>query len=581
VSDNLLSSLPVVPLLVAVSGHRDLVPNEIEGIRKSVRDFFKNLQNEFPGRPLQLLSPLAEGADQLAAEEALALGISLVCILPMSLDRYLESFSSPDALASFHAIYDRADAVYTLSMPSYTEHPDLHTKYSINQAAYAELAIYLCKHCHILLAIWDGKMVDDIGGTSQAVYFHHNDVMPGYMPSATITQQLLAEDDSDLVFHVVVSRHRPDGLPEKNLKALTCSWFTADKETPRTHQLPLKYIKMFKATNDFNLDIQKHYAAIASSAEVLMKPEEGVSARLFCEKVNTYFNCADWLAMYYQKKLRIAMKIIHVLCFFMGLMFLFYTTLSVNPVFMWVFAVCLLGVMTINKAIAQRGWQRKYLEYRTLAESLRIQFFWISAGIISMPVSKFAFDNYRMKQDPDLSWIRNVSKYATLGCDISIEQNADSIQHVIKEWLGDESNHGQLEYYRKRYDRYVQESKNLELSGVVIGWIVSLLLLMTLLANSGDLRAVMFLLLGTLMLAYSVRQAYSYKSAERELVREFKFMLTIFSNARHRLNQAKNDEERLKILQLLGESALDEHAGWILRHLERPLDQGDLFRMGM
>ena len=76
---------------------------------------------------------------------------------------------------------------------------------------YAQLGVFLCAHCHVLLALWDGKDSDQLGGTSQVVRFHHHDVMPGYTPRATASRLNLTDDESDLVYHIVCSRDRPDG----------------------------------------------------------------------------------------------------------------------------------------------------------------------------------------------------------------------------------------------------------------------------------------------------------------------------------------------------------------------------------
>ena len=55
-------------LSVGVTGHRDLVAAEIPGIRRALEAFFRGLQREFPDLPIQLITPLAEGGDQLAAQ---------------------------------------------------------------------------------------------------------------------------------------------------------------------------------------------------------------------------------------------------------------------------------------------------------------------------------------------------------------------------------------------------------------------------------------------------------------------------------------------------------------------------------
>ena len=54
-----------VPLIVAVTGHRDLLASEIPGIRGRVRGFLSDLAERYPERRISVLSPLAEGADRL------------------------------------------------------------------------------------------------------------------------------------------------------------------------------------------------------------------------------------------------------------------------------------------------------------------------------------------------------------------------------------------------------------------------------------------------------------------------------------------------------------------------------------
>jgi hypothetical protein len=66
-----------VPFIVAVTGHRDLVPDEIPIIRSRVRDCLFSLRYEYPSRIIVVMSSLADGADRIVAEEALQLGMPL------------------------------------------------------------------------------------------------------------------------------------------------------------------------------------------------------------------------------------------------------------------------------------------------------------------------------------------------------------------------------------------------------------------------------------------------------------------------------------------------------------------------
>jgi hypothetical protein len=63
-----LSAPTRVPLVIGVTSHRDIPAHEVEPIRQRVREFFAQLQRDFPTLPLVVLSALAQGGDQLVAE---------------------------------------------------------------------------------------------------------------------------------------------------------------------------------------------------------------------------------------------------------------------------------------------------------------------------------------------------------------------------------------------------------------------------------------------------------------------------------------------------------------------------------
>jgi hypothetical protein len=78
--------------------------------------------------------------------------------------------------------------------------------------------------------------------------------------------------------------------------------------------------------------------------------------------------------------------------------------------------------------------------------------------------------------------------------------------------------------------------------------------------------------MGVLSVAVAVHEAYAYKKADKELIKQYRFMQSIFSAARHRLKACTDLRERRRILRVLGEAALAEHAEWTLMHRERPLE---------
>jgi len=311
-----------VPLIVAVTGHRDLVDAELPGIRARVQTFLSELITEYPDHGVTVMSSLAEGADQLVAEEALQLGIPLIVPLPMPGALYLDDFGSIKEQESFDYLCSRAAEVYELPVTSGNTPESIREQGPNRSRQYAQLGVFLCAHCHILLALWDGKDTEKLGGTGQVVRFHHDDVMPGYTPKSTGSGLILADDESDLVYHIVCSRNRPDGRPAEPLKALDYWWYTLDKEQPRSKQIPERHRRVFQHTSDFSRDALTHADRIRDEAYPLLDRKYVASLPSGVRNIDHVFRAADWLAAYFQKRMLLALQATHILAMLMGLMYI-------------------------------------------------------------------------------------------------------------------------------------------------------------------------------------------------------------------------------------------------------------------
>ena len=157
-----------VPLIVAVTGHRDLVTDEIPAIRAKVEEFFIEVRDTYPNRGVSVMSALAEGADQLVAEVAVKLGIPLIVPLPMRKALYAKDFQSTNAQEKFEFLLSRAAETYELPITSGNDVHSIDDYGDARNQQYAQLGVFLCAHCHILLALWDGKHNDKLGGTDRS-----------------------------------------------------------------------------------------------------------------------------------------------------------------------------------------------------------------------------------------------------------------------------------------------------------------------------------------------------------------------------------------------------------------------------
>lgn len=141
---------------IAVTGHRTLT--EPARVAADVDTVLGVIARLYPKRRLMVLSALAEGADRLVAERALARGdAGLVAVVPMPDEEYERSFATPASVDEYRRLRDRAEEVVTLPPAGSPE------------AAYARLGEWLVEQCDDLITVWDGKDARGPGGTAEVV----------------------------------------------------------------------------------------------------------------------------------------------------------------------------------------------------------------------------------------------------------------------------------------------------------------------------------------------------------------------------------------------------------------------------
>ena len=570
-----------VPLVIGVTGHRDLRPEEMPEIRQRVRELFEDLRKRYPTRKLRILSPLAEGADRLVANVAVELGVELSVVMPMPREIYFTEFSGEESIAEFEGLYDQAHEVFDLPVARNGTVESISHPGRARDLQYAQSGVFLSAHCHILLAIWDGKTSGQLGGTAQVVRFHHHDIMPGYTSRTVAAQQMLIDDESDLIYHIVCSREGPDGAPAEGFEPLDCWWFTNDRNAPRQRDLPEQHQLIFTRSAEFSEDGITHRDRIPSESYPLMSDEDAENLPRGLGMINHGFCISDWLAIHYQKLTLRVLRVTHILAFLMGFMFILFSDLRSQQVYMVAFLLFFAASAGVQQYAKRQGWHRKYLDYRTLAEGMRVQFYLSAAGIVTDNESKFTHDNFLQTQDPELGWIRNVMRVAGTRCDADREVSDEGLDFALREWIGDKDS-GQLGYYRRKADQWIKRNRNTErlsLLSLLTSVAVILLILFGGAVFGDAIVDPLFVLMGSMLLAYGVRQGYAQSTAEKELIKQYEFMLRVFYNAKRRMDNAEDDLERRQILRALGGSCLDEHAEWILMHRDRSIDQSDIWRL--
>jgi hypothetical protein len=261
----------------------------------------------------------------------------------------------------------------------------------------------------------------------------------------------------------------------------------------------------------------------------------------------------------------------------MGLAFIGYSDLAGHEFLVYVFLMLFGGGVFIYRVAERRAWHRKYLDYRALAEGLRVQCYWVAAGVTAGRTTKFAHDNFLQKQDVELGWIRNVMRYTGRLGDIAMP-TPEGLEFTRTEWVGEpHPGGGQLAYYERKALERTELGRRTAAIGSFCLWAgISFAIVLALFGRQmpHGTKDVVIVLMGVLPLLAAIREAYAQKRAEKELIKQYLFMARIFRNARRQLESASSDHVRRQILKALGDAALEEHAQWLLMHRERPLEHG-------
>ena len=332
-----------IPIVIGVTGHRALLPEYREPLRKAVKEELASLREKYPHSPLLLLTSLAEGADLLCADAAAELHIPIAAALPMAAEEYAAGFS-PEEKARFDLHRRNAQTVFTVPP---TEVPPEAPDWDF---LYRQAGIYISVHSHILLALWDGSPAREGGcGTAEAVAFS---LGGAYKPRCGMP---LRGAENTAVLHILTPRAPGRQAGEKRLLGNS---LVLEKSLAETEEL-------------------NRLAPAAGSGETLL-PETDTGDVLL-ERMEAVYHAADALSLRSAKTYRRLLALLAAACTAVTAAFLLYDEAELT----WMLLVC--GVMLLLSWLFRRravrsDCHRRYIEYRVLAESLRTQIFLRYAG---------------------------------------------------------------------------------------------------------------------------------------------------------------------------------------------------------
>jgi hypothetical protein len=595
-----------LPLVIGVTGHRDIRPEDVPFLEGIVRATFVDVRDKCPHTPLVLLSPLAEGGDRLTARVAAEMGIRLVVPLPLPKELYVRDFETPESLAEFERLLARAESVVEMPLVEGNTLEAIRDYGAARNRQYALVGAYIARHSQLFIALWDGVEPapgEKEGGTADIVKFRLEGAPAPFAPP----RSPLTFAEHGPVFHIVTPRTRD---PQVHGQA-----FTRQNLLPH-HRTLASFESIYDNMERFNRDALALGAALAADiqqSQVYLLQEKAeklahavASLPRASRMVLEQYAVADALAVHFAQKTLKASANLFVLVFVAALSFNIFHSfphakLEVEgvlakvlhmPWFLAAFVgLFIYGSMVLHRRAQQGDYQNKYQDYRALAEGLRVQFFWSLAG-----VSESVVDHYLRRQRGELEWIRS----ALMSWDVVAHAepvrrhhhaatHADRLQMVRRLWVVDQRNyfkskaqkeHHALEKDEARIERLLNVSLGLAaaLAAVLIVPHLLPLHVLEVIMHAVEIPAVhgaIMLAIVMLLVAAGLRHGYNQQLARSEHAKQFSRMSAMFDIGERQLYQlliAGDHDRAEELIKELGAEALEENGDWVLLHRERPLE---------
>ena len=531
-----------IPLMIGVTGHRDIRSEDYDAICERVRVFFKGIQLKFPHTPLKVYCGLAAGADQLVAQVALENQLELVPVLPMPIDLYTQDFcSDPAARNVFEKLMKSCPKHIELPLVAGTTGEDISADTSRSgvhaKAQYAMLGNFLAVRCQLLLTLWDGVEATEVGGTGFTVDSKLKGRLEG---DAALVDPI----EGGLVYWIPVQRRSRPSLQDQRKEGY----------------VP---IGPKKALVDALHEIERYNAV----------PNKAIDSS---NKLECAFAHADSLAILFQRQVRRLRNVTFGCVVTLVCSYGIYSEYDHRQIALIIYFLALVTGSLIWLFDRKRAVEQRFLDYRTLAEALRIQNMWTQNK-----VDRSVADYYLRKHRQGLRWIRFALRaFATTEAIIQLLHirrtvvkgtDSDSGFPHGQAWMND-----QHEYFKRTLRSRESNVNKLQLASKML-YALGLLAAFTALGIP-FLEIVkmreheIIFLMGALPALAGTLGAWVKQAALGEEALHARSMETLFSLALEEWARPESQCSRRAILEHLGKEALQENADWLALRRSRPLE---------
>ena len=477
-------------LRAGVTGHRSqgLESSDIPSLRSKLEHVLCELKrivyeidntptSYAPGDPLlRIISPLADGADMLAAETALDNGFELQCAIPFEREEYEKDFEDPESVHRYREMLERATAVFELDGSRRTK--------ALENEAYQAVGRMVLNQSDVVIALWDGKEAKGKGGTGQIV----KEAMQLEIPVIWIDSA--PEHEVQVLTGNEYGMNGAEGLSglERRLKQLLIPDKVNDSEIKNTYFLEIRpkrtwgvifevfcdffsgekidasgvHVKDFeKKTREEWRESTSYLIDSSVSTEFISRMDEQVDQRLLL-----HYSWADNLASYYSNIYRssfVTNYLLAGLAVFFALLAV--TAPSLEKVWIFIEFLIIVSILVITIVGNRKRWHQRWIDYRLLSEQIRQLRFLVPLGLTTPAFRIPAHDTHG---DPRNTWInwhfRAIIRYLGI---VSAKVSKDYLQSY-RSLLSEREIRGQIDYHEKNSPRFQKIHESLHYLGIAL-----------------------------------------------------------------------------------------------------------------
>lgn len=535
-----------IPVTIGIVGHLDAITTHHH--KQQIEQLFKDLASAYPNSPLCLFSSLAEGADRFVASIFVDLKennkdlrdrFELIVPMPFESEEYKNDFNK-ESDKEFDDLLRKAKRKFCTACDGE----------KIDRAQhYLETGKFVADSSLILLALWDGQDGKK-GGTADIVnYKRKGDV-------SNVEESTFEYDGS--VFVLACERYSCAGQASADPKEDSALSLETVLKDPAIKEA----LEKIEEINSDYLKIDQE-AIINSQTLLVSNPENSDFSQ---KSILAWYSILDTLSLRFHKRYMVIVFCLFAIGLFIVISLAIYTNLwlykSVLAIAMGL--IVLAGSIYFYSRITRD--HTKYLYNRTLAEALRIQYYWNVAGI-NQNVSDYILRIHRK----EFIWVEHIlsSLYGITYNNKPI--SSEAINDLTKNWIKN-----QADFFNSSIRKMTQKLARYRLVSN-ISFIVAFVLLLSIFLLEqfyvvNNYMNYLQVIIGTLLSIFALIRAFIQITGYGQLLNQYDLMNILYNKAKSQislinstLHESVEQHAYLKeLFFIIGKEALIENGNWYL-----------------